>query len=94
MKREKSTDQDIPPEDIDVAVIMTTYGDGELLKRAVSKALGRQVEIKGGALFDMMFAADGAALAAWNRLESWQETQRYKQHQYGKLEEELKHDEL
>ena len=93
MIREKSTDQHIPPEDIDVAVIMTTYGDGELLKRAVSKALGRQIEIKGGALFDM-FAADGAALAAWNRLESWQETQRYKQHQYGKHKEELEHNEL
>lgn len=94
MRREKSTDQHIPPEDIDVAVIMTTYGDGELLERAVSKALGRQVEIKGGALHDMMHAADGAALAAWNHLESWQETQRYKQHKYRKDEGKLEHNEL
>ena len=94
MKRENSTDQHIPPEDIDVAVIMTTHGDGKLLKRAVSKALGRQVEIKGGALHDMMLAADGAALAAWNRLDLWQETQRYKHYRFDNDEGNLEHNEL
>lgn len=90
MRRENSKDEEsTPPEDIDVAVIMTNHGDGDLLKRAVNKALGREVEIMGGAISDVMFAADGAAIAAFKRLESWQKMQAYRQY-----EEEFKHGEL
>jgi len=58
-----------PLQDIDGVVILTDYVDGELLKRAIDKVVGRRVEIVSGALGDdLMLAAKGAARAAWRRI--------------------------
>jgi hypothetical protein len=71
------TDQKIyEPEQIDTVVITTDYVDGPLLKRAIIGALGPDVEIIGGTVLSMFFAADGAALSALKRHASWVEMRR------------------
>ena len=94
MQRQKWRDEHLAPEDIDLVVLMTVHMDGDLLKRAVKKALGNHVEIRGGAISDAMFAADGAAGAAWKRLESWQQMQSFRKYQYEEYEEDAEHSEL
>ncbi|KIN02863.1 hypothetical protein OIDMADRAFT_178682 [Oidiodendron maius Zn] len=75
MGREHSKKEDLDPEDIDAAVILTTGIDGDLLKRAINKALGREVNIIGGSFTDVILAANGAALVALKVLHSWEEEQ-------------------
>lgn len=63
------------PGKIDVALILTTGFEGELVKRAVQKALGEEVIIKGSSIKDLKdyvtLPADGAALVALRLLEGW-----------------------
>lgn len=73
--REHSKKEDLDPEDIDAAVIMTTGIDGDLLKRAINRALGREVKIIGGSFTDVMLPANGAALTALKLLHSWEKEQ-------------------
>lgn len=88
MRTERSeAEQGTPPEDVDVAVILTNYADGDLVKRSIRKALERDVEIVGGRVADAMLAADGAAIAAFKRLESWHKIRGYHQ-------DEVVHNEL
>lgn len=65
--REKS--EIYTPETIHTAVVLTDYMDGGLIKRAVSKALGPEVRIVGGALSDTTLAAEGMAKLALRRVE-------------------------
>jgi hypothetical protein len=64
------------PEQMDTVVITTDYVDGPLLKRAVISALGPDVEIIGGTMLSMFFAAEGAARSALKRHASWVEMRR------------------
>jgi len=64
------------PEQIETVVITTDYIDGPLLKRAVINALGPDVEIIGGTMLSMFFAAEGAARSALKRHGSWVEMRR------------------
>lgn len=49
---------------IDKVFILTSGGDGQLIKRAVQRVIGDNVEIVGGTMREFYLAAEGAARGA------------------------------
>lgn len=90
MNREKSKDEAAtPPEDIDVAVILTNGFDGDLVKRSIRQALGREIEVVGGWPTNERSAADGAAIDAFNRITSWRKMRGHQEYEAGTDHDEL-----
>ena len=54
---------------VDYVIVLTDYFDGELVHRAVWKALGHEVPIF-GSLKEITMVAEGAARLAWKRREN------------------------
>ncbi|GKZ36202.1 hypothetical protein AbraIFM66950_007198 [Aspergillus brasiliensis] len=64
-RKRKSTNY----EKVDIAIVLTDFFDGELLHRAVQKAVGQDVPIR-GSLKQITMVAEGAARVAWKRREN------------------------
>jgi hypothetical protein len=62
-------------EQMDVGFVLTDHGDGELVRRAMKKAIGPDFPVLGGTLRNITMAADGAARIAWKRRDNMRKIQ-------------------
>jgi hypothetical protein len=73
--------ESIQLEEIDIGLILTDHGDGELVRRAMKQALGPDFPVLGGTLRNITMAADGAARLAWTRRQNMLKIQGFNQFQ-------------